>query len=284
MDPKRLTPILYVEQIEPCLPFWIQGLGLKVTTEVSEGERLGFVILQKGELELMMQTRESVRNDFPALEEEVMRGPAVLYIEVQNLEGLEERLTARGAEVVHPRRQTFLGAGEVYVRGPCGTLVGLAAMAAEDAESTRPPEEAKLDFLLGEWTSSDQTHPGPQGPGGSSEGTASYRWEVGGAWLVYDFQTEIPGMGSYAVRGGVAYVPAELKYVSYAVNSGGALLLYDGAWESENTLVFTLVYPRRDADTRVSYTRRNDGTVRMTSERPAKEGGRELYFETLLSR
>jgi hypothetical protein len=157
-------------------------------------------------------------------------------------------------------------------------------MAAEDAESTRPPEEVKLDFLLGDWTSSDRTYPGPQGPGGESQGSASYRWEVGRSWLVYDFQTEIPGMGPYAVRGGAAYVPAQGKYVAYSVNSFGALLLYDGAWEAEDTLVFTLVYPRHHPDTRISYTMRPDGTVRMTSERPAEEGGRELYFETLLSR
>ena len=148
----------------------------------------------------------------------------------------------------------------------------------------RSLEEAKLDFLLGEWTSSDRTYPGPSGPGGASEGAASYRWEVGGKWLIYDFETNLPGLGPYAVRGGVAYDPVSRAYRAYSVNNLGKLLLYDGFWESDETLVFTLVYPQRQEDTRIAYTRNADGTVRMTSERPTQGGGREVYFETLLSR
>ncbi len=32
-----------------------------------------------------------------------------------------------GIEVVVPRRTTFYGADEIFVRAPCGTLVGFAA-------------------------------------------------------------------------------------------------------------------------------------------------------------
>ena len=148
----------------------------------------------------------------------------------------------------------------------------------------RSPEEAKLDFLLGQWTSSDRTYPGPFGPGGASEGVASYRWEVGNKWLIYDFRTNLPGLGPYEIRGGVAYDAASRTYQAYSVNNLGNLLLYKGLWEDNETLVFTLVYPQRQADTRISYIKVSDDTVRMTSERPAQEGGREIYFETLLSR
>ena len=92
----------------------------------------------------------------------------------------------------------------------------------------RSPEEAKLDFLLGQWTSSDRTYPGPFGPGGTSEGEALYRWEVGDKWLIYDFSTHVPGLGPYTVRGGVAYDPTSHAYKAYSVNSMGNLLLYEG--------------------------------------------------------
>ncbi len=124
---KRLTPILYVEAIEPCLPFWLKGLGFEKTMEVPEGDHLGFAALQLSEHELMLQTRSSIRKDIPDLEEEVMRGPSVLFLEVESLDGLEEQLTALGAVVAHPRRRTFYGADEIYVRSPGGHLVGLAA-------------------------------------------------------------------------------------------------------------------------------------------------------------
>ena len=41
---KKLTPILYVEEIEPAIPFWT-ALGFEKTAEVMEADRLGFVIL-----------------------------------------------------------------------------------------------------------------------------------------------------------------------------------------------------------------------------------------------
>src|SRR5438876_348213 len=40
---KKLTPVIIVEQIEPCLPSWLDRLGLQKTAEVPEGDKLGFV-------------------------------------------------------------------------------------------------------------------------------------------------------------------------------------------------------------------------------------------------
>jgi hypothetical protein len=142
----------------------------------------------------------------------------------------------------------------------------------------------KLDFLVGQWTSLDRTFPGPGGPGGTSQGTASYAWELGGKWLNYHFRTELPGLGPYEVQGGVAYEQETGKYRAYAVNNLGNLLIYEGSWENDQRLVFTLVYPLPQEDTRVSYTKGSSGTVRLTSERPRKGGGREIYFETVMSR
>jgi len=68
------------------------------------------------------------------------------------------------------------------------------------------------------------------------------------------------------------------------VNSLGVLLVYEGVWDKEGRLSFALVFPRREENTRVTYVGNPDGTVRMTSERPGKQGECEIYFETVLSR
>lgn len=151
-------------------------------------------------------------------------------------------------------------------------------------QTTRSPMESKLDFLVGRWTSSDRFYPEPSGAGTTGQGVASYHWDIGDKWLIYDFRTHLPGLGPYAVHGGIAHDPESDKYRAYAVNSLGNLLVYEGIWEGDETLVFTLVYPQRQEDTRISYTVSTDGTVHMTSERPGKEGGRETYFETFLTR
>jgi hypothetical protein len=148
----------------------------------------------------------------------------------------------------------------------------------------RSPEGGLLDFLVGEWASVDRTYAVGGGSGGRSAGSASYEWGVGDKWLLYDFRTTLPGLGPYAVHGGVAYDPATEQYQAYAVNNHGKLLVYAGTWQDDDTLVFSLVYPEVEPNLCVSYFKGPDGTVLMKSERPDGKGGRQLYFETVLSR
>jgi uncharacterized glyoxalase superfamily protein PhnB len=120
---KRLTPILYVEEIEPALPFWEGRLGFERTSEVPEGDRLGFVILKKGSVEVMYQTRQSILGDLPQLVSTPMGG-TLLFIEVEDLDAIEAAL--EGADIVEPRRRTFYGAQEILVREPGGNVINFA--------------------------------------------------------------------------------------------------------------------------------------------------------------
>ncbi len=122
MQMKSVTPVLYVEEIEPALDFWTR-LGFEVMAEVPEGDRLGFVILVKEAVEVMYQTRTSVENDVPALADTPMGG-AFLFIQVGDLEAVAAAV--EGAEVIVPRRTTFYGADEISVREPGGNAVTFA--------------------------------------------------------------------------------------------------------------------------------------------------------------
>jgi hypothetical protein len=121
---ESLTPVVYVERIEPCLEFWIERLGFRVTAEVREGADLGFVLLERDGVPLMLQSRESLRKDVPALGEMPFRSSTALYFRLRDLAGLEPRLA--GLDVVVPRRRTFYGATEIVVRDPAGNLVCLS--------------------------------------------------------------------------------------------------------------------------------------------------------------
>jgi len=120
---KKLTPILLVDAIEPMLPFWTERLGFEKTAEVPEGDRLGFVILAKDGVEVMYQTRESVDRDVPSLRDTPARG-TMLFIEVESIDAVENAL--KGIEIVVPRRKTFYGSDELFVREPGGNVVGFA--------------------------------------------------------------------------------------------------------------------------------------------------------------
>jgi hypothetical protein len=121
---KKLTPVLIVDAIEPCLPFWIDRLGFKLTAEVPEGSRLGFVILAKDGVEVMYQTVESVEKDIPAAAPKLSSPATALFIEVSDVETMERALV--GLELVVPRRKTFYGMDEVGAREPGGHLVVFA--------------------------------------------------------------------------------------------------------------------------------------------------------------
>jgi uncharacterized glyoxalase superfamily protein PhnB len=122
----KLSPLLTVESIEPCLPFWVDRLGFAKTVEVPDGASLGFVILAKDGVEIMYQSRASVEKDIPALAKgAATASPAMgLFIEVGNIDEVERALG--GIEHVIPRRRTFYGMDEVVVRDPGGYVVVFA--------------------------------------------------------------------------------------------------------------------------------------------------------------
>jgi uncharacterized glyoxalase superfamily protein PhnB len=123
---RKLSPLLTVEAIEPCLPFWVERLGYAKTVEVPNGSALGFVILAKDGVEIMYQSRASVEKDIPPLARGVSSAmPAMgLFIEVSDIDEVERAL--EGIEQVIPRRKTFYGMDEVVVRDPGGYVVVFA--------------------------------------------------------------------------------------------------------------------------------------------------------------
>ena len=118
----KLTPNLIVDSIEECLEFWIDRLGFEKTTEVPDGKRLGFVILQRGKVELMLQSRASLKKDVAPLAESKYQ--TMIYCEVPSLEPVRKAL--QGYPEVVPERTTFYGAREIIVRDPAGNAVFLA--------------------------------------------------------------------------------------------------------------------------------------------------------------
>ena len=124
MSIKRITPVLFVPEIEPCLKFWTERLGFQKTAEVPEGSKLGFVMLQKDGSELMYQSYASVEKDMPAIASTVRKGPTFLYIEVENLDAIKGAV--KGSEIYMTERTTFYGAREIGIKDPAGHYVTFA--------------------------------------------------------------------------------------------------------------------------------------------------------------
>ncbi len=119
---KTLTPVIFVDRVEPCLGFW-EELGFKKTMEVPGDDGLNFAAVSSGAVEVMYQTRASLADDLPALAE-MEFGPTNFFIRVDDLDAIKPTLEA--GEVVVPERKTFYGSREILVRAPCGTIVNFA--------------------------------------------------------------------------------------------------------------------------------------------------------------
>lgn len=126
---KKITPVLFAQEIEPCVNFWVERLGFEKTIEVPEGEKLGFAMLQKGGVELMYQSYASVEKDAATVADLARKGPSFLFVEVHNLDAIIA--ATQGAPVVVPVRTTFYGATEICVKDPAGHVVTFAEFGAQ---------------------------------------------------------------------------------------------------------------------------------------------------------
>src|ERR1041384_2510573 len=106
---KSIVSNLIVPSIEDCLPFYVERLGFEKTVDVPHGDKLGFVILRRGPLGLVLQSRAPGADAKDSVR-------AALYIEVDQLDPIRKALTDWPRVV--PERTTFYGAREVIVRDP----------------------------------------------------------------------------------------------------------------------------------------------------------------------
>jgi hypothetical protein len=119
--PKKLTTLLVVDSIEAQLPSWEQ-LGYRVVQRVPETGTYGFAILAGTAGELMLQTRDSLREDLPDV---AKRNPSfLLYADVASVTSTKKLLPK--AEVIVAERKTFYGATEAWLELPGGAILGLA--------------------------------------------------------------------------------------------------------------------------------------------------------------
>lgn len=121
----RLTPVLVVDAVEPCIAFWTDRLGFAAENQVpGDDGKLVFASVKKGDVEVMYQTKASVIAERPDATGELTGHSTALFITTDNLDAVEKAIA--GAPVVSPRHTTFYGSTEIYVREPGGNTVGFA--------------------------------------------------------------------------------------------------------------------------------------------------------------
>ncbi len=120
----KITPILNLPSIEENLLFWEKTLGFEATVKVpGPDNKIGFVILVKGDSEIMLQTTKSIEEDLHG-HPEIAKADVILYTEVDSIEAVEKSLAPDS--VLIPRRKTFYGSLEVWAKDASGKIIGFA--------------------------------------------------------------------------------------------------------------------------------------------------------------
>lgn len=120
----RITPVLAVPEVEPCVQFWVERMGFQVTAEVPHQNTVGFAMLERDGVELMYQSYRSIESDNRAIAALARKGSSFLYIEVNRLQ--EVMAAMKGAEIAVPLRTTFYGMKELGVKDPAGHVMTFA--------------------------------------------------------------------------------------------------------------------------------------------------------------
>ena len=125
---QQLTPVMIVEQVEPCVAFWVERLGFTLENQVpGDDGRIVFASAKRDGIEVMYQTRASVEAEHTGDVAELYGHSVALFITTDDLDAVEKALA--GAPVVKARHTTFYGSTEIYVREPGGNTVGFAQFA-----------------------------------------------------------------------------------------------------------------------------------------------------------
>jgi uncharacterized glyoxalase superfamily protein PhnB len=141
MAMKKLTANLVVEDVLGTALFWCDVLEFEFLVGVPEGTQdsvfdlkqrpLAFAMLRAGEVELMLQSVDSMRVDVPGSQATANSSGVVLFIEVDDVEELRQRVDGR-AQIFKDLANSFYGMREFCVRDPNGLLVIFAQKLADE--------------------------------------------------------------------------------------------------------------------------------------------------------
>jgi uncharacterized glyoxalase superfamily protein PhnB len=120
----RVAPTLIVERIEPSLEFWVNRLGFTKAVEIPGEDGLVFAMLVNDNVEVHLQTRATAAKDMPYLSDCRMPPSAFLYIDVEDVRALFEKL--KDCDVILPLEKTFYGATHFFIREPGGHVLGFS--------------------------------------------------------------------------------------------------------------------------------------------------------------
>jgi uncharacterized glyoxalase superfamily protein PhnB len=119
---KKISANLMSSDINASIKFYKKILDLDLTVVYPDSANIDFAILSKGSIEIMLQRKESMIEEFPEMIEKDMTGGFNLYIEVNDILMIYEKAIS-SAQVVKELHQTLWGTKEFSIKDYDGHII-----------------------------------------------------------------------------------------------------------------------------------------------------------------
>ncbi|MBI3474420.1 MAG: VOC family protein [Acidobacteria bacterium] len=125
MQIKKLTPNLIVRNVEASLKFYREVLGLETAMTVPEQSPYVFAGVSNGTVELFFNDQKVVAAEYPQLAASIAAS-LTLYMEVDSLQAVLERVQKAGAKISMPVTEQFYGMKEFAFEDVDGYTITIA--------------------------------------------------------------------------------------------------------------------------------------------------------------
>ncbi len=122
---KNLTPNLMVEDVNQTVDFYKNVLGFDLIATVPETGQFNWAMMKQGGVEMQFQLRASLAEEIPAFKDRLIGGALTLYIGVEGIEELHERLKDK-VTIVQAMHTTFYGMQEFALQDNNGFVISFA--------------------------------------------------------------------------------------------------------------------------------------------------------------
>ena len=126
MKYQKLTPNLVVRDVAAAVDFYSSVLGFQRVISVPEQALFVFASVVNGNVEIFFNDAKAVGEDYPPLVAGPIGGTMTMFIEVEGIEEILQRVQKAGAKVVMPLKTQFYGMREFAFEDPEGWTVTIA--------------------------------------------------------------------------------------------------------------------------------------------------------------
>ena len=127
---KKLTPNLVVANVERSLAFYVDTLGFERSMTVPDASPFVFASVMSGPVEMFFNDAAAAVKEYPAFSGKPIGATGTLFIEVEGVDALHDRLKST-VKIVMPIVTQFYGMREFAIEDPDGYVITLAERVPE---------------------------------------------------------------------------------------------------------------------------------------------------------